>query len=138
MPASTRRVGLRAARPPVPHSARRRPALSPLSSRTRLRPAGRRSVRLSAKPDPEAFRHCAVGLRAAPADFLFVDDREENVRAARANGMSGHVFTGQDGRTHSRPRRVAPGPMSNAARDRRHPDSLACFVNRDCFVSSVP
>ena len=50
----------------------------------------------AAKPDPEAFRHCAVALRAAPADFLFVDDREENVRAARANGMNGHVFTGQD------------------------------------------
>ncbi|MCX5263309.1 HAD family phosphatase [Streptomyces sp. NBC_00199] len=50
----------------------------------------------AAKPDPAAFRHCVVSLQAAPADFLFVDDREENVRAARAAGMHGHVFTGQD------------------------------------------
>jgi putative hydrolase of the HAD superfamily len=33
-------------------------------------------------------------MHAAPADFLFVDDREENVRAAQAVGMTGHVFTG--------------------------------------------
>ncbi|MCX4779044.1 HAD family hydrolase [Streptomyces sp. NBC_01264] len=48
----------------------------------------------AAKPDPAAFRHCVIALKADPADFLFVDDREENVRAARALGMSGHVFTG--------------------------------------------
>jgi FMN phosphatase YigB (HAD superfamily) len=30
----------------------------------------------------------------APADFFFVDDREDNVRAAQASGMTGHVFTG--------------------------------------------
>ncbi|MGA5899624.1 HAD family hydrolase [Streptomyces venetus] len=50
----------------------------------------------AAKPDPAAFRHCVIALRAAPADFLFIDDREENVRAAQAVGMDGHVFTGQD------------------------------------------
>ncbi|MHC3472627.1 HAD family hydrolase [Streptomyces sp. 7R007] len=50
----------------------------------------------AAKPDPAAFRHCVVAQSAAPADFLFVDDREENVRAARAVGMNGHVFDGQD------------------------------------------
>ncbi|WP_406109833.1 HAD family phosphatase [Streptomyces sp. NBC_01003] len=50
----------------------------------------------AAKPDPAAFRHCAVAMRAAPADFLFVDDREENVRAAQATGMNGHVFTDRD------------------------------------------
>ncbi|MER7925497.1 HAD family phosphatase [Streptomyces sp. NPDC096057] len=49
----------------------------------------------AAKPDPAAFQHCVAALRAAPADFLFVDDREENVRAARAVGMDGHVFTGR-------------------------------------------
>jgi putative hydrolase of the HAD superfamily len=48
----------------------------------------------AAKPDPAAFHHCITALHAAPADFLFVDDREENVRAAQANGMTGHVFTG--------------------------------------------
>ncbi len=50
----------------------------------------------AAKPDPAAFHHCVAALRAAPADFLFVDDREENVRAAQAVGMNGHVFTDRD------------------------------------------
>ncbi|WP_326718531.1 HAD family phosphatase [Streptomyces sp. NBC_00243] len=50
----------------------------------------------AAKPDPAAFHHCVVAMRAAPTDFLFVDDREENVRAARAVGMNGHVFTDRD------------------------------------------
>ena len=50
----------------------------------------------AAKPSPAAFHHCVVALRAAPADFLFVDDREENVRAAQAVGMNGHVFTDRD------------------------------------------
>lgn len=49
-----------------------------------------------AKPDPAAFRHCVVAMRAAPTDFLFVDDREENVRAAQATGMNGLVFTDRD------------------------------------------
>ena len=48
----------------------------------------------AAKPDPAAFHHCITALHAAPADLLFADDREENVRAAQANGMTGHVFTG--------------------------------------------
>ncbi len=50
----------------------------------------------AAKPNPAAFHHCVVAMHAAPADFLFVDDREENVRAAQAIGMSGHVFTRLD------------------------------------------
>jgi len=50
----------------------------------------------AAKPSPAAFHHCVVAMRAAPADFLFVDDREENVRAAQAVGMNGHVFTDRD------------------------------------------
>lgn len=49
-----------------------------------------------AKPDPAAFRYCVAALQAAPADFLFVDDREENVRAARAVGLNGLVFRTQD------------------------------------------
>lgn len=51
----------------------------------------------AAKPDPAAFRHSVVALQSAPADFLFVDDREENVRAAQSVGMNGHVFQSQDG-----------------------------------------
>ncbi|GII94429.1 HAD-IA family hydrolase [Sinosporangium siamense] len=50
----------------------------------------------AAKPDPAAFHHCVVAMQATPADFLFVDDREENVHAAHAMGMRGHVFTRLD------------------------------------------
>ncbi|MFF0160396.1 HAD family hydrolase [Streptomyces sp. NPDC005263] len=50
----------------------------------------------AAKPDPAAFQYCVVALQAAPADFLFVDDREEDVRAAQEVGMDGHVFRSQD------------------------------------------
>ena len=50
----------------------------------------------AAKPEPTAFQHCVTALHATPADFLFIDDREENVRAAQAIGMTGHVFTGLD------------------------------------------
>ncbi|MET7698686.1 HAD family phosphatase [Streptomyces sp. NPDC005485] len=50
----------------------------------------------AAKPDPAAFRHCITALRSAPADFLFIDDREENVRAAQALGMNAHLFTQLD------------------------------------------
>ncbi|MFD3761689.1 HAD family hydrolase [Streptomyces sp. NPDC058622] len=50
----------------------------------------------AAKPDTAAFHHCIAALHADPADFLFVDDRDENVRAARSLGMNGHVFIGRD------------------------------------------
>ncbi|MFH7597181.1 HAD family phosphatase [Streptomyces racemochromogenes] len=46
-----------------------------------------------AKPDPAAYEGCLRELGADAASVLFVDDREENVRAARALGMRGHVFT---------------------------------------------
>ncbi|MFG3117533.1 HAD family hydrolase [Streptomyces sp. NPDC048197] len=49
-----------------------------------------------AKPAPAAFHHCVVAMQAAPSDFLFVDDREENIRAAQATGMNGHLFTDRD------------------------------------------
>ncbi|MEU6972194.1 HAD family phosphatase [Kitasatospora aureofaciens] len=50
----------------------------------------------AAKPDPAAFHHCVTAMRAVPADFLFIDDREENVQAAQALGMTGHLFTHPD------------------------------------------
>ncbi|MFI5987368.1 HAD family hydrolase [Streptomyces sp. NPDC051555] len=55
----------------------------------------------AAKPDPAAFHHCVTALHATPADFLFIDDRDENVRAARAAGMDGHLFTGREGLTRA-------------------------------------
>ncbi|MGC0366919.1 putative hydrolase of the HAD superfamily [Rhodococcus sp. 27YEA15] len=51
----------------------------------------------AAKPDVAAFQHCIDALRADPADFLFVDDREENIIAAQAVGMNGHHFTDHEG-----------------------------------------
>ena len=46
------------------------------------------------KPEPAAFDWCIRILGVEPARILFVDDREENVRAARSRGMQGHLFTG--------------------------------------------
>jgi len=46
------------------------------------------------KPEPAAFEWCIRALGVEPAGILFVDDREENVRAARACGMRAHLFTG--------------------------------------------
>ncbi|MFJ8207783.1 HAD family hydrolase [Streptomyces sp. NPDC096033] len=46
-----------------------------------------------AKPDPAAYAWCLRELGVEACRVLFVDDREENVRAARALGMHGHVFT---------------------------------------------
>jgi putative hydrolase of the HAD superfamily len=46
-----------------------------------------------AKPDPGAFyRFCQLSS-VSPEDCVFVDDRIENVRAARTVGMKAHVFT---------------------------------------------
>jgi putative hydrolase of the HAD superfamily len=45
------------------------------------------------KPEPAAFDWCISALGVEPDTILFVDDREENVRAARARGMQTHLFT---------------------------------------------
>jgi len=49
-----------------------------------------------AKPEPAIYAHAAEGLDAAPADILFIDDREENIAAARAAGMQAVRYTGHD------------------------------------------
>jgi putative hydrolase of the HAD superfamily len=41
-----------------------------------------------AKPDLAIYAHAAAGLGVAPAQILFVDDREENIVAARDAGMT--------------------------------------------------
>ncbi|WP_344864398.1 HAD family phosphatase [Planomonospora alba] len=46
-----------------------------------------------AKPDPRMFRQVCERLGADPGDLLFVDDREENVRAAEALGIESVLFT---------------------------------------------
>lgn len=46
-----------------------------------------------AKPEAEAYLWCRDALGVEADRILFVDDRLENVRAAREVGMHGHVFT---------------------------------------------
>jgi putative hydrolase of the HAD superfamily len=41
-----------------------------------------------AKPDAAIYEHAAEGLGVAANEILFIDDREENIAAARAAGMS--------------------------------------------------
>jgi putative hydrolase of the HAD superfamily len=45
------------------------------------------------KPDPQIYRHVADELGADPADLVFIDNREVNVRSAESIGITGHVFT---------------------------------------------
>ena len=45
------------------------------------------------KPSPAIYLHCLQELGVSPAEALFLDDREENVRAAEALGMHGVEFT---------------------------------------------
>lgn len=45
------------------------------------------------KPSPSAYRHAIHALGVAPADALFVDDRESNCVAARAEGIAALRFT---------------------------------------------
>ncbi len=46
------------------------------------------------KPDAEIYRHVLAALGVDAAGAVFVDNREANVRGARAVGITGHVFTG--------------------------------------------
>jgi putative hydrolase of the HAD superfamily len=41
-----------------------------------------------AKPDERIYHHAVAGLGVAPAETLFLDDRLENVEAARAVGLN--------------------------------------------------
>jgi putative hydrolase of the HAD superfamily len=50
-----------------------------------------------AKPDAEIYRHAVVGLGVPVGEILFVDDREENILAARAAGMAAVQYSGHEG-----------------------------------------
>ncbi|GAC1361250.1 MAG: HAD family phosphatase [Acidobacteriaceae bacterium] len=41
----------------------------------------------TAKPDPAIYRHAAAGLGVSPFNILFIDDKLENIEAARNCGM---------------------------------------------------
>lgn len=52
------------------------------------------------KPDPHIYEY-ALGQLGTPADqTVFVDDREENIRAAAALGLHGMVFSGAEALEH--------------------------------------
>jgi len=46
------------------------------------------------KPHPEIYRYVLGDLGIGPAEAVFVDNREANVRGAETVGITGHVFTG--------------------------------------------
>jgi len=46
-----------------------------------------------AKPEPAIYLHAAEGLRTAPENILFLDDRTENIDAALAIGMQAIHYT---------------------------------------------
>jgi putative hydrolase of the HAD superfamily len=46
-----------------------------------------------AKPEPAIYLHAAQGLRTAPANILFIDDKAENIEAAHAVGMQAIQYT---------------------------------------------
>ena len=49
------------------------------------------------KPDPAIYALANRRFGLAPGEAAFIDDREENVRAAEAAGMIGHHFAGAAG-----------------------------------------
>lgn len=46
-----------------------------------------------AKPEEAIYRHAAQGIGLPPGNILFVDDRAENIAAARAFGMQAVQYT---------------------------------------------
>ena len=48
-----------------------------------------------AKPEPEIYRHAALGLGFAPANILFIDDRAGNVAGGLASKMQAILYTTQ-------------------------------------------
>ncbi len=50
----------------------------------------------SAKPEPAIYQHCLEGIGTAPENTLFLDDRVENIHAARHFGIQAIQFTNPD------------------------------------------
>ncbi|WP_440958804.1 HAD family hydrolase [Oceanicaulis sp. LC35] len=49
------------------------------------------------KPDPRLYQLTIDRIGHAPEDVLFIDDREDNIRAGIEAGFKGHVFRGAEG-----------------------------------------
>jgi len=54
-----------------------------------------------AKPDPAIYLHAATGLQLEPAKILFLDDREENIAAARKVGMAAIQYSTHEAFFHA-------------------------------------
>jgi putative hydrolase of the HAD superfamily len=63
-----------------------------------------------AKPDAEIYRHAVEGLGVPAREILFVDDREENILAARAAGMVAVQYSGHGGFVEEM-QRIGLGPL---------------------------
>jgi putative hydrolase of the HAD superfamily len=50
-----------------------------------------------AKPDAAIYRHAVEGLGVPAGEILFVDDRQDNIEAARAEGMVAVQYLGHEG-----------------------------------------
>lgn len=50
----------------------------------------------SIKPDEAIYRHCLLSLGVPPGEALFIDDRDENVEAARKVGLKAIRFESAD------------------------------------------
>ncbi|ROP78063.1 MULTISPECIES: HAD family phosphatase [unclassified Frigoribacterium] len=48
------------------------------------------------KPSASIFRHVLAELGTTAADTVFIDNRPDNVEAAQALGITGHLFTGPE------------------------------------------
>lgn len=46
----------------------------------------------TAKPDPEIYKHSIYGIRNTASDAVFIDDREENIEAAKLHGVNAIHF----------------------------------------------
>ncbi|MBC7157977.1 MAG: HAD family phosphatase [Rhodobacteraceae bacterium] len=46
------------------------------------------------KPDPAIYAHVEADCGLPPESLFFIDDRADNIAAARARGWQGHVFEG--------------------------------------------
>ncbi len=55
----------------------------------------------TAKPDLSIYRHAAADLGVDPAHILFIDDREENISAARDAGMQAIRYTNHTAFEHA-------------------------------------
>jgi putative hydrolase of the HAD superfamily len=65
------------------------------------------------KPDAGIYKAALTGLDVTPDEMVFIDNREENIRAAEALGVAGHVFTSAEDLRGYLEAIAAQGPTEN-------------------------